>query len=157
MVRRASKGYPLGPHSDISQEGIKKSSMVCDAPDSLADTGVGNTVINLKRDESVFSQGDPADIVFYIQKGQVRLDVISKNGEKATIAQLGMGDFIGEECIEPDRPRRMATATALTECTVLRIDRKEMLRVLHKEPMFSGLFVSYLLARGARLETDLAE
>jgi CRP/FNR family cyclic AMP-dependent transcriptional regulator len=70
---------------------------------------------------------------------------------------LGVGDFIGEECIEPHHPARMVTSTAVTECTVLRIDRKEMLRVLHEEPAFSTLFVSYLLARSARLEADLAE
>jgi CRP/FNR family cyclic AMP-dependent transcriptional regulator len=136
VVRTASKGYPLGPDSDISQEGITKSNMLCGAADFLADAGTGKTVINLKRDESVFSQGDPADTVFYIQKGQVRLYVVSRYGERATIAQLGVGDFIGEECIEPDCPTRMATATTLTDCTVLRIDRKGMLRVLHKNPRF---------------------
>ncbi len=76
---------------------------------------------------------------------------------EATIAQLGEGDFIGEECVAPDHRTRIATATALTECTVLRIDRDEMLRVLHEEPAFSGLYVSYLLARSTQLEADLVE
>ena len=123
----------------------------------LGRVGVAKAVVNLKEKDAVFSQGDHADTVFHIQKGQVGLNAVSNNGKKATIAQLGVGDFIGEERIEPDRTTRVATATALTECTVLRIDRKEMLRVLHREPAFSGLFVSYLLARGARLEADLAE
>jgi len=86
--------------------------------------------------KAIHKEVDPADTVFYIQKGQVRLYVVSRYGERATIAQLGVGDFIGEECIEPDCPTRMATATTLTDCTVLRIDRKGMLRVLHKNPRF---------------------
>jgi len=131
--------------------------MFFDSAAFLGRVGVGKAVVNLKEKDAVFSQGDHADTVFFIQKGQVSLNVISNNGKKATIAQLAVGDFIGEECIETDRPTRMATATALTECTVLRIDRKDMLRALHREPAFSGLFVSYLLARGARLEADLAE
>jgi CRP/FNR family cyclic AMP-dependent transcriptional regulator len=131
--------------------------MFFDSAAFLGRVGVAKAVVYLKEKDAVFSRGDHADTVFYIQKGQVSLNVISNNSKKAIIAQLAVGDFIGEECIEPDRPTRMATATALTECTVLRIDRKDMLRALHREPAFSGLFVSCLLARGARLEADLAE
>ena len=146
-----------GPDLEIAQVRINASSMRFDPADFLADFDAVTTVVNLKKEDTVFSQGDAADTVFYIQTGQAELNVISKNGKKVTIAQLGVGDFIGEECIEPDHPVRMATATALTECTVLKIDRKEMLRALHEEPAFSRLFVSYLLARGARLEALLAE
>jgi CRP-like cAMP-binding protein len=123
----------------------------------LAGTGAGKAVVHLKEKDIFFSQGDPAHSVFYIRDGQVNLTAVSQNGKEATIAQLGEGDFIGEECVAPDHRTRIATATALTECTVLRIDRDEMLRVLHEEPAFSGLFVSYLLARSTQLEADLVE
>jgi CRP/FNR family cyclic AMP-dependent transcriptional regulator len=154
-MRTALRGS--GPDLEITHVRINASRMRFDPADFLADTGAVTTIINLKREATVFSQGDPADTVFYIQKGQVELDVISKNDKKATIAQLGVGDFIGEECIEPDHTIRIATATALKECTLLGIGRGEMLRVLHEEAGFSSLFVSYLLGRSARLEADLAE
>ena len=157
MTRTVSKGSPSDPNLEMSSEEIMKPSTGFDPADFLAYADTGKTVISLKRDDIVFSQGDRAETVFYIQEGQVKLAVVSKNGKKATIAQLGVGDFIGEECIEPDHPTRMATATALTDCAVLRIDRKDMLRVFHEEPAFSSLFVSYLLSRGARLEADLAK
>ena len=121
------------------------------------DTGVGKTVVNLKRRAAAFSQGEPADAVFYIQKGRVKLTVVSKNGKEATIALLGPGEFIGEECIASAHPTRMATAGALMECTLLRIDRKEMLRVLRREHAFSDLFVSFLLVRNTRFEADLID
>lgn len=136
---------------------VKKLSMGFDCTTFLAKDGAGKAVVNLKKKDVVFSQGDQADAVFYIQKGQIELTVVSQNGKQATIAQLGVWDFIGEECVAHAHPTRMATATALMECTVLRIDKREMLRVLHEEPAFSGLFVSYLLARGTRLEADLVE
>ncbi len=112
-------------------------------------------MVHLKENEVVISQGDPADTVFYVQKGQVSLTVVTLNGKEATVAQLGTGDFVGEECITPDHPARLATVTALTNCTLLKIDRGEILRVLHEEPTFSGLFVSYLLTRSTQLEADL--
>jgi CRP/FNR family cyclic AMP-dependent transcriptional regulator len=155
VIRTASKGSPLSPDSEIAQARIEKSSMGFDPADFLSDAGAGKTIIHLKREESVFLEGDPADTVFYIKEGQVKLAAVSKNGKKATIAQLGAGDFIGEECLETDHVTRIATA--LTDCTLLRIDRKEMTRVLHEEPTVSLQFVFYLLARGAQLEADLAE
>jgi CRP/FNR family cyclic AMP-dependent transcriptional regulator len=132
-------------------------SMGFDCATFLAQAGTGKTVVNLKRKDVVFLQDDQADTIFYIQKGLVELSVVSQNGKQAAIAQLGVGDFIGEECVAPDHSTRMATATALMECTVLRIDKREMLRALHDEPAFSGLFVSYLLARSTRFEADLVE
>ncbi len=156
-MRTAKDGATLGPESETSLVRVKKPGTAFNPADFLGKVSTGKTVVNLKEEDIVFSQGDLADTVFYIQMGQVNLTSISQNGEVATIALLGAGDFIGEECITPDHPTRMATATALTECTVLRIDRKEMLRVLHEEPAFSGLFVSYLLARGTQLEADLVE
>lgn len=156
-MRTAKDGAPLEPESETSPVRIKKAGIPIDPADFLGKAGTGKTVINLKERETVFSRGDLADAVFYIRKGQVNLTSVSQNGKEATIAQLDAGDFIGEECITPDHPIRTATATALTECKLLKVDRKEILRVLHEEPAFSGLFVSYLLARSTQLEADLVE
>jgi CRP-like cAMP-binding protein len=123
----------------------------------LAKTGLGRTIADLKKGQNVFSQGDAANAVFYVQKGKVKLTVISKRGKEATIALLGSGSFLGEECIAAIQPQRMATATALTPSTILRIERKEMVRVLHEEKLFSEVFVSYLLARNTRIQEDLVD
>jgi CRP/FNR family cyclic AMP-dependent transcriptional regulator len=123
----------------------------------LARAGVGRTITDLKKGASVFSQGEPADSVFYIQKGKIKLTVISKRGKEATIALLGDGNFLGEECLTAISLLRMATATALTPCAVLRIERTEMIRVLHEEQLFSEVFVAYLLARNARVQEDLVD
>jgi CRP-like cAMP-binding protein len=113
VIRTASEGSLSGLDFELFPVRIEKPGMGFDPKEYLADAGAGKTVINLKREESVFSQGDPADTVLYSQNGHVTLTVISKNGKRATIAQRGVGNFIGEECLEPDRPTRMATATAL--------------------------------------------
>ena len=123
----------------------------------LAHTGLGRTIVDLENQQIIFSQGEVADAVFYIQKGRVKLTVFSKRGKEATIALLGPGKFIGEECIATIQPQRMATATAITPASILRIDRKEMIRVLHEEKAFSEVFVSYLLARNARFQEDLVD
>jgi len=113
--------------------------------------------VNLKKKQTIFSQGDPAEAVFYIQQGQVKLSVISSTGKEATIALLGAGDFVGEECIANSQALRMATATAMTEGALLRIDRSEMVRALHQEHELSDVFVSYLLARNLRVQEDLVD
>lgn len=123
----------------------------------LAKTGLGRTIVDLKRNQTVFSQGDPANEVFYIQKGRVKLTVISKRGKEATIALLDSGNFLGEECIAAIQPQRMATATAMTPTSLLRIERKEMVRVLHEEKLFSEVFVAYLLGRNIRIQEDLVD
>lgn len=123
----------------------------------LAQNGLGRKIIDLKKNIAIFAQGDVADSVFYIQKGKVKLTVVSKRGKEATIALLGIGDFVGEECIAAIQPQRMATATALTPATVLRIDRQEIVRVLSKEKAFSEVFVTYLLARNVRIQEDLID
>jgi CRP/FNR family cyclic AMP-dependent transcriptional regulator len=123
----------------------------------LARTGLGRTIADLKKDQSVFSQGDAADAVFYIQKGKIKLTVISTRGKEATVALLGSGNFLGEECISAIQPHRMATATALVPSTILRIERSEMVRVLHEEQLFSDVFVSYMLARNSRIQEDLVD
>jgi CRP-like cAMP-binding protein len=123
----------------------------------LAKTGKGRTITELKKGQVIFSQGEAADAVFYLQKGKIKLTVISQVGKVATIALLGDGQFIGEECIAAIKMVRVATATTLTACSVLRIERKEMVRVLHEEQLFSELFVAYLLARNARVQADLVD
>jgi CRP/FNR family transcriptional regulator, cyclic AMP receptor protein len=121
----------------------------------LAQKGLGRTLIDVKKNGTVFSQGDAADSVFYVQKGRIRLTVVSKRGKEATIALLSTGDFVGEECIAAIQPQRMATA--LTTSTVLRIERQEMVRVLSRERALSEVFVTYLLARNVRIQEDLID
>ena len=105
----------------------------------------------------IFAQGDPSDAVFYIQAGRARLNVLSARGKEATIALLGEGDFMGEDGITSDQPRRVAFATAITDCRVLRIDKAAMLNVLHREHAFSDLFVAYLVGRYNQTQADLVD
>jgi CRP/FNR family cyclic AMP-dependent transcriptional regulator len=123
----------------------------------LAHAGIGKTVQHFSPKQAIFSQGQAADAVFYVQEGKVRLSVVSKQGKAATIALLGRGDFLGEGCISSGQARRLATATAITGCSVLRIEKKEMLRTLHSEHGFSDLFVAYLVERHRRTEADLVD
>jgi CRP-like cAMP-binding protein len=123
----------------------------------LAKAGVGRTIIELAKKERAFSQGERADAIFYIQKGRVKLTVVSHNGKEATIALLGAGEFMGEDCIISDRSTRMTTATALTPCTILKIHKAEMVRALHQEHALSDLFVAFLLTRNARIQEDLVD
>jgi CRP/FNR family transcriptional regulator, cyclic AMP receptor protein len=121
----------------------------------LAKIGEG-TIAEYLRDQVVFSQGDPADSVFYIQKGKIKLTVVSNNGKEAIIAILDIGDFLGEGCLTV-QPLRMATATAMSDCSIVRMEKAAMVRVLHDEPTFSEMFVSYLLSRNMRIEEDLVD
>jgi CRP/FNR family cyclic AMP-dependent transcriptional regulator len=123
----------------------------------LAQTGLGRTIQTYARSKVIFAQGDPSDAVFYVQAGKVRLTVLSKRGKEATLALLGEGDFFGESCITSDQPRRVASATAITECRVLRIDKRAMLEVLHQEHAFSDLFVAYLVGRYNQTQADLVD
>jgi CRP/FNR family cyclic AMP-dependent transcriptional regulator len=105
---------------------------------------------------TIFSQGDPGDAVFYIEKGKVKLTVVSTRGKEAVVAILGSGDFFGEGCLV-GQPLRMATATAMTECSILRIQKETMTRMLRNEPALSELFMTYLLTRNVRIEEDLVD
>jgi CRP/FNR family cyclic AMP-dependent transcriptional regulator len=153
-MRTAKDDCSFEPDSKTFPVGNTKPNISFDPATLLAKAGASKTVV--KETDALFSQDDPAHSVFYIRRGQVKL-AVSQRGKEVSITQLGTGDFVGEECLASDHPKRIATATALTECTVLRVDRKEMLRLLHEEPAFSGLFVSYLLARSTNLEADLVE
>ena len=123
----------------------------------LSKAGLGREIARLHKKQNLFCQGDPADCVFYIQSGRVKLTVVSKSGKEATIALLSAGDFVGEECIAAAQPLRLATAAALTETAVLKIDKGAMVRALHQQHAFSDIFVSHLLARNARVQEDLVD
>ena len=122
----------------------------------LATVNGGRTLSTYRKDQTVFAQGDTADSVFYIQKGKVKVTVLSEHGREAVIAILGKDEFCGEGCLAGQK-RRMATASAMTECEIMRIERKSMIRVLHEEPAFSEMFVAYLLTRTLRVEEDLVD
>ena len=123
----------------------------------LAGAGVGGTVGRYKPKQAVFSQGERADSVFYIQEGAVRLSVLSQQGKEATLSLLGPGDFLGEGCLAADQPIRLATATAITQSSILRIEKKQMLLALHQEHELSDMFVAYLVARHNRTQADLVD
>lgn len=122
----------------------------------LARAGGGRTVSRYAKNSGVFAQGDPADAVFYIQKGKIKLTVVSAQGKEAVVAVLGADEFCGEGCLA-GQPRRMATATAMTECEIMRLPKSAVVQVLHDEAAFSELFVAHLLARSIRIEEDLVD
>ncbi len=122
----------------------------------LAKAGKEKTVTKYAKDQMVFSQGDPADSVFYIQNGRIKITVISEHGKEAVVALLGLDEFFGEGCLA-GQPRRMATATSMTECDIMRLEKAAIIRVLHEEPAFSEMFVAHLLARTIRVEEDLVD
>jgi CRP/FNR family transcriptional regulator, cyclic AMP receptor protein len=123
----------------------------------LASAGLGRRIVQLKVDEAFFSQGSPAESIFYLQKGRAKLTVVSAAGKEATITLLSAGDFVGEESIAGAMGLRLATATAIIPCTALKIDRAEMIRVMHEEHAFSDLFLKFLLARSMRTQADLVD
>jgi CRP/FNR family cyclic AMP-dependent transcriptional regulator len=122
----------------------------------LATIGEGRKVVTVPKKQTIFTQGDAADAVFYIQEGKVRLTVVSKIGKEATLGILNDGEFFGEGGLA-GQPLRMGSATAMTDCELLRIDKKAMILALHREHTFSDLFVAYLLARNIRYEEDLVD
>jgi CRP-like cAMP-binding protein len=122
----------------------------------LATIGDGRKILSFLRKEMIFAQGDDADAVFYVQKGKVRLTVVSHSGKEATIAIVAEGNFFGEGSLA-GQLLRMGSAAAMTDCEILRIDKKAMIDALHREPAFSEMFVAYLLARNIRYEEDLVD
>lgn len=135
----------------------ERESTLFDAAAFLMSAGLGRKIVQLKAKQTFFSQGTPADSVFYLQKGRAKLTVVSRNGKEATITLLNPGDFVGEESIAGAVGLRLATATALVACTALKIERTEMIRVMHEEHEFSDLFVKFLLARSMRTQADLVD
>jgi CRP/FNR family cyclic AMP-dependent transcriptional regulator len=128
-----------------------------DASTFLASAGLGRRIAKFKPKQALFSQGQPADAIFYLQDGRAKVTVVSTNGKEATITLLSAGDFVGEESMASVGGLHMTTATAVTACTALRIDREEMIRVMHEEHSFSDLFLQFLLARSMRIQADLVD
>jgi len=122
----------------------------------LSSVDGGRTIASYGKNQSVFSQGDPADSVFYIREGKVKISVLSERGKEAVVALHGKGDFFGEGCLT-GQPRRLASAAAMSDCVIMRLDKAAILRVLRDEPKFSEMFMAYLLARNARVEEDLVD
>ena len=123
----------------------------------LAHAGPGRRIVQLEPKQSLFSQGDPADSIFYLQTGQAKITVVSQAGKEATITILAPGDFAGEESLTATRGLRLATATAITACSALKIDREEMIRIMHEEHVFSDLFLKFLLDRSMRTQASLVD
>jgi CRP/FNR family cyclic AMP-dependent transcriptional regulator len=122
----------------------------------LATANGGRTISTYRANQTIFSQGESADSVFYIQEGKVKLTVLSEQGKEAIVAILGTGDFCGEGCLA-GQPQRMATAAAMADSRIMRLEKVAMIRLLHDEPEFSERFMSHLLARNVRVEADLVD
>jgi CRP/FNR family transcriptional regulator, cyclic AMP receptor protein len=134
----------------------KKTKITFNPKAFLATTNHSRTLIDYRRGDVVFSQAAPADAVFYIHKGKVKIAVTSEQGKEAVIALLGAGEFFGEGCLN-GQPLRLATAVAMTDCEVMRVERATMIRVLHAEPAFAEMFMAHLLTRNSRIEEDLVD
>ena len=135
----------------------KPRQIAFDASAFLAEAGLGRRIVQLKPKQAFFSQGGPADSIFYLQSGRAKLTVVSEKGKEATITLFVAGDFVGEESLAAVSGLRLATATAITACTALKIEKQEMIRVVHEEHAFSDLFVKFLLVRSMRTQADLVD
>lgn len=134
----------------------RKTASAFDPKMFLATVSYGRTVASYARDATIFRQSTPADAVFYVRKGKIKIVVASKQGKEAVVALLGPGEFFGEGCLI-GQPRRLATAKAMVASEVMRVGKAEMIRVLHEEPAFGELFIAYLLTRNSRVEEDLVD
>jgi CRP/FNR family transcriptional regulator, cyclic AMP receptor protein len=134
----------------------RKTKSAFDSKVFLATIDGGRTISNHPKSAIIFSQGDRADTVFYVQKGKVKITVTSEQGKEAVVGILGPDEFLGEGCLI-GQPLRLATATAMTESTVMRVEKAEMVRVLHEEPSFGEMFTAHLLTRKSRVEEDLVD
>ena len=134
----------------------RKQTPLFDSETFLAKVGNGKTLLKVKKKQIVFSQGDTADAVFYIQKGKVKLTVVSEQGKEGVIAILDVGDFFGEGCLA-GQPLHMASAVAMAESTIVKVEIDTMIRVLHEEPKLSEMFMAFLLSRNIQFEADLVD
>jgi CRP/FNR family cyclic AMP-dependent transcriptional regulator len=133
-----------------------KSRPSFDPKSFLAKVGEGRSIAEYREDEIVFAQGDPADAVFYIERGKVKVTVVSKQGREAVVAMLGTNDFFGEGCLA-GQAQRIATVATMTDSVIARMEKAAIVRVIHQEPAFSEMFISHLLARTIRVEADLVD
>jgi CRP-like cAMP-binding protein len=135
----------------------RRKSRGFDPETFLSQTGAAHTQVLLGKKQVIFSQGEPADAIYYIQKGKVRLSAISNSGKEATLALMGTGDFVGEECVASSHQFRLTTATAISEGSMLSIQKAAMIALLKTEHSFSEMFVAFLLSRNARFQEALAD
>ena len=136
---------------------VELQKLAFDAAAFLMSAGLGRRIMQLAPKQLFFSQGDPADAVFYLQKGRAKVTVVSHTGKEAIITLLSAGDFVGEGALAAVPRLRLSTVTAITACTALRITREEMIRVMHEEHDFSDLFLKFLLERSMRIQADLVD
>ena len=134
----------------------RKVKLPFDPKEFLSKVNGGRRIHDYRKDQIVFSQGDPSDAVFYIQSGKVKKTVVSEQGKEAVVALLEAGDFFGEGCLAGEA-LRLSTVAALTKCVIARISKEDITRVIHEEPAFAELFISHLLARNSRVEEDLVD
>jgi len=133
-----------------------KTNPVFDPKLFLAKVGKGRTITDYLTNRTIFSQGDPADSIFYIQKGKVKVTAVSSRGKEAVVAILTAGAFFGEGSLA-GQPNRMASVSTMSECSIMRLEKAAVLRVLQDEPTFSAVFLHYLLSRNIRVEEDLVD
>src|SRR3954463_15660515 len=134
----------------------KRPKALFDPKIFLARAGDGKTISEYRKDQIVFSQGEVADAVFYIQQGKIKLTVVSEQGKEAVVAILGPDHFFGEGCLN-GHPLRIATARAVDQCVITRLEKKTMIATIHREVGFSEMFMAYLLTRNSRIEEDLID
>jgi CRP-like cAMP-binding protein len=134
----------------------RKGKLPFDPKVFLSKVNGGRAISDYRKDQIVYTQGEPADSVFYIQSGKVKKTVVSEQGKEAVVALLGTGDFFGEGCLT-GQPLRLATVSAMTECVIVQISKADITRVIHEEPAFAELFIAHLLARNSRVEEDLVD
>ena len=157
--RNATRGLAVVPNGSrtLNLRGNRQpATRQFDPVTFISTVGEGRKSLILSKKQGIFTQGDPADSIFYIQKGRVRLTVVSKIGKEAIIGLLNEGSFFGEGSLA-GQPIRMSSAETMTDCRLLRIDKKTMMDALHQEPSFSAMFMTYLLARNIRYEEDLVD
>lgn len=134
----------------------KPRSTRFNAAEFLETAAKGRIIVTHPKKQVIFTQGDDADEVIYIKKGKVKVTVVSQHGKEAVVALLGADEFLGEGCLI-GQPKRLATATTMTECVIMRVEKAEILRVIQNEPAFSQMFIAHILARNARIEEDLVD
>jgi CRP-like cAMP-binding protein len=154
--KAAMSHAPRSKPAKRSRNGKTAGGALFDPAVFLATAAPGRDISTYSKREVIFSQGDNADSVFYIKKGKVKVAVLSKQGKEAVVALLGPDEFVGEGCLI-GQMKRLATASAVTDCEIMRVEKSEIQRILHDESAFSEMFVSHILTRNARVEEDLVD
>ena len=142
----------------LDEKSVKKerAAAAFDAKSFLAKVGKGRIQEEFRKSQQIFAQGDSADSLFYVQKGKVKLSVVSKQGKEAVVGIMGATDFFGEGCLA-GQPQRMSSATSMTDCSIMRLAKAGVTRLLREQPAFSAVFLQHLLSRNIRIEEDLVD